>query len=296
MEFSMQLPLVTVVIPHFNQLAALDLCLESLVRQSYPRGRINIIVADNASPIAREALLATIADRACLVVVTERGAGPARNGGVAAAKGQVLAFIDADCVADERWIAAGVASLADYDFVGGEVRVGHRGARPSAVEAFEMEFAFNFKRYITKEGFTGSGNMFVSAAVFDQVGGFQADVSEDVEWSRRATQLGFRLGYVKDAIVTHPARETWAELTEKWRRINEESLLLAARSKSQSAKWLMRTWVVPLTALVHTPRVLTSRKLPGTAAKMGALRILFLHRLWRFGHGNALALRQWIGR
>lgn len=68
-------------------------------------------------------------------------------------------------------------------------------ANPTGAEAFEMVFAFNFKRYIEKLGFSGAGNMFVWREVFDGVGDFRAGVAEDVDWGRRARlSLALRVG------------------------------------------------------------------------------------------------------
>jgi glycosyltransferase involved in cell wall biosynthesis len=83
---------VSVIIPHYNDLEALDVCLSALARQSFPAERTEIIVADNASPQGREAVERVVGNRARLITVEQRGAGPARNGGVRASTGEVLAF------------------------------------------------------------------------------------------------------------------------------------------------------------------------------------------------------------
>ena len=222
-------PTVSVIIPHFNDLANLDVCLAALRAQTYPAARLQVIVADNASPQGLAAVQAAAGDRAHVVLVEERGAGPARNGGVAKATGKVLAFIDSDCVADPRWIEEGVAALSRYDFVGGQVSVlvGDE-QHMTPVEAWERVFAFDFKTYIEKKGFTGSGNLFCPRSLFESVGGFRAGISEDYEWSKRAQSCGFKLGYAPLAIVGHPARRNWDELTRKWRRLNIETYGLSA--------------------------------------------------------------------
>ncbi|MDB5453443.1 MAG: glycosyl transferase family 2, partial [Caulobacteraceae bacterium] len=141
--------MISVVVPHYNDLERLDLCLDALERQTYPRNSFEIIVADNASPQGREVIEQVIGGRASLVVVSEKGAGPARNGGVATTRGEVLAFIDSDCVPEAAWLAEGVRALATYDFVGGRVRVLVANPdRMTPTEAFERVFAFDFKTYI----------------------------------------------------------------------------------------------------------------------------------------------------
>jgi len=257
--------------------------LDKLERQTFPRDRFEIIVADNGSPES-EALEALVAGRARLVVVPERGAGPARNGGAAAANGDILAFIDSDCQAEPDWLAEGVAALSRYDFVGGHVAVlvdDHR--QMTAIEAFERVFAFDFKNYITRKGFTGSGNLFCPRAIFESVGGFRTVVSEDVEWSYRARAAGFRLGYAPKAVVGHPARRTWCELHRKWTRVNAEMYHLSVSRYGGSLWWFARSCLLPASAIAHSPRVLFSRELYTLEQRLAALGVLYRIRWWRFG-------------
>ena len=187
------MPRVSVVIPHYSDLKGLAICLSALERQTFPRRDFEIVVADNASPQGKDAVAEVIAGRARLTVVTTKGAGPARNGGVAAARGETIAFIDSDCVAEPEWLASGVRALDRYDIVGGAVRVlvdNPNNMTPE--EAFEMLFAFNQKVYVERKGFSGSGNLFCARSTFERVGGFSsAKVSEDLEWCHRATAMGY---------------------------------------------------------------------------------------------------------
>ena len=275
-------PRVSVIIPHYRDLGGLDLCLRALGRQTYPLSDFEVIVADNNSPEGEAAVAEVIAGRARLTVVREKGAGPARNGGVALARGDILAFTDSDCVPEAEWLAEGLAGLEGYDFVGGRVTVLVDDlARMSAAEAFERVFAFDFKTYITKKGFTGAGNLFCSRTVFDQVGGFRVGVSEDVEWSHRARGKGLRLGYVPRAIVGHPARRNWEELWGKWRRVNAETYGLYRERPSGDLKWLARSLALPLSAVLHTPRVFTSDQLNTGGQRLSAVGMLFRLRFWR---------------
>jgi len=80
-------PKVSVVVPHYHDLGGLALCLAALGNQTYPKDRLEVVIADNASPEGEAAVAAVIAGRAKLVVIRDKGAGPARNGGVAASSG-----------------------------------------------------------------------------------------------------------------------------------------------------------------------------------------------------------------
>ncbi len=281
---------VTVVIPHYNDLVGLDRCLTALTAQTLPAGQCAIIVADNGSPQGAEAVATVLAGRAQLVIAPERGAGPARNAGVAAATTPLLAFIDADCVAEPQWLEAGLAGLTQYDFCGGPVHVliDHSGPLDPA-EAFERVFAFDNASYVRDKGFTGSGNLFTSRAVFDAVGGFGVGLSEDLDWSHRARAKGYRLGYVPAAAIGHPARHNWAELRHKWLRIQSETFGLHAPTAGHRLRWLARSWAMPLSIAVHLPRVWQSPRLSTRQQRWAATRGLVRQRLWRWWDGHRLA-------
>ena len=282
---------VSVIIPHYNDLVALDLCLSALARQSFPAQDTEIVVADNGSPQGQDAVAKVIDGRARLVLVRQRGAGPARNGGAAASTGEILAFIDLDCVPDACWLERGVAALAHCDFAGGGIEVlTHDGRRMSSTEAFERVFAFDAESYVLKKGFAPSGNLFCPRGVFEAVNGFGTGVSEDVDWSRRATALNFRIGYVPEALVGHPARRTWNELKHKWVRINSETYALTVRERHGRFKWLLRTLALPLSAVVHSGKVLRSQRIAGLRQRGGAMAILYRLRLWRMFHAFGLLI------
>jgi GT2 family glycosyltransferase len=273
--------LISVVIPHYNDLDGLRACIAGLRRQTWPFDRMEVIVADNNSACGIDAV-AAVADGCRVVHAPIQGAGPARNAGAAVATCDVLAFIDSDCQPSPQWVEEGMRALSDYDFIGGEVETTARDPdRPTAVEAWEMVFGFNFKRYILVEGYTGSGNMFVRRNVFEAVEGFRPGVSEDMDWSFRARRAGYRLGYAPNAAVQHLARPQWGDLLHRWRRVIAEHYLLTRERPFGVLRWLAWTVGMPLSVAPHTLLVLRSNRLPGLRAKAGALMVLVGHRLWR---------------
>lgn len=285
-------PTVSVIIPHYNDLEGLQTCLRALAQQTYPLSRVEIIVADNNSRCGLEQVRAVAGQSAMVILAEEQGAGPARNAAVARSSNQILAFTDSDCVPERGWLEAGVRALQDYDFVGGHVSVlvGDEMAM-TPTEAFERVFAFDFKTYIEKKGFTGSGNLFCARSLFDHVGGFRVGISEDYEWSKRAQSFGYRLGYAPLAVVGHPARRDWSELTRKWRRLNVETYGLSEGRPGRRFRWLMRSLLLPASAIVHTPRVLLSRKLHTAAQRLGGVCVLYAIRVWRMIDALKLLLR-----
>lgn len=279
-------PVVSVIIPHYNDLPALNRCLVSIAEQTFPADRTEVIVCDNAS-LPPEDIERFLAGRARLAVEPVKGAGPARNRGAAIARGDVLAFIDCDCIADPRWLDEGLAALTTADLIGGRVNVFSDAARPTGADIFEQIFAFDFRSYIEDKGFTGAGNLFVPKAVFEKVGGFSNGVSEDVEWSKRAVAKGFRLRYAHEAVVMHPTRPDWPALRHKWKRMVREEFLTRRQAGRGRASWLARQVLVAASPLVHTGKILRTGFT--AAEKSRAIGVLWRLRWWRVGEAIRLA-------
>lgn len=280
----MNAPRVSVIVPHYHDLKGLDVCLSRLAAQTFDQP-YEVVVADNNSPEGEAAVAAVVGDRARLVIVKEKGAGPARNGAVAAARGDILAFTDADCVPSLDWLERGIAGLARGDVVGGRVEVWCEDPdRITSAEAFEVVFGFNNRRYIERKHFSVTANLFCLRSVFDAVGPFLPDVSEDTEWGQRAHAAGYRLVYVDDALVKHPPRHDWPELLKKWRRIEAETYALERRNGLPRAFWLLRSLAMPLSAVVHSSFVIGDSRL-SLRGRWLAIAMLFRVRCWRGWNG-----------
>jgi len=286
-------PLISVIIPHYNDLANLERCMRLLAAQTLPQSQFEIVVADNNSRCGLKEVERVCGEFARVVPAPIQGAGAARNAAVEASRGRYLAFIDSDCRATPTWLEHGLAALSSAQIVGGRVEVDYEDPdHPSAVEAFEKVFAFNFKRYIEQLGFSGSGNMFVSREIFDRVGGFRGLVAEDADWGQRAVADNYRFRYAPDVVVSHPARRTWAELTQKWRKLSSEAFAAAIEKPNGRTLWFLRSFAVLGSPFVHWIVVARSNKLQSVEQRLIATGVLFRIRLWRFIECNRLLLRQ----
>lgn len=287
-------PTVSIIVPHYQDLVRLDSCLTSLGMQTFPAGTFEIIVADNNSPVGLEKVAEVISGRAVLTLVREKGAGMARNGAVRLARGEILAFTDSDCVPEPGWLAEGMKVVPLFDLVGGRMTVlvdDLNAMTPE--EAFERVYAFDNEDYVKNRGFTVTANLFCRRAVFDQVGEFDgAGVAEDAEWCLRARSKGFKIGYASESVVGHPARRSWAELLGKWRRVNTDNFGLAVRSKGGRLRWFLRTLLLPISAIAHTPKACVSNGVHTVFQRLAAIAVLYRLRIWRIGHSLELLLKQ----
>ncbi|MCX7889428.1 MAG: glycosyltransferase [Rhodobacteraceae bacterium] len=277
--------MISVVIPHFNQPSQLAGCLASLVPQAAGGHEVEIIVVDNGS---REMPVEVVArfPRVRLLHEALSGPGPARNAGIAAAAGDILAFIDADMVAAPGWLAAIAGRFRDpaAGILGGDVQILLRNpAAPTALECYEAEYSFRMEHYIARQGFTGTGNLAVRRAVLDDVGPFAGiGVAEDRDWGRRATAKGHRILWAPEMLALHPARESFAELARKWDRQTAHDFAFGVTGWRGRARWIAKMLAMPLSPLAGIPRILRSRRIPGgLRGRLKAFAVLARIRLYR---------------
>jgi glycosyltransferase involved in cell wall biosynthesis len=275
--------LISVVIPHFNQENHLRIGLERLHAQVGCGAEVELIVVDNASRRLPEAIVAAFPG-VTLLSETTPGPGPARNTGAARAKGDVLAFIDADCHAEPGWLAAIEAHFRDpaAQVAGGDVRVGYADpARPTFIEPYEAIYSYRNRDYIAK-GFSGTGNLAMRSAILTHVGPFAGiGVAEDRDWGLRAGALGYRTVYLPKMIVYHPARDSFRELTRKWDRHTAHDFADWKRKPLGRTRWLLRALAMAASPLAEIPTVLTSRRVSGGRERLLAFMCLCAIRLYR---------------
>jgi glycosyltransferase involved in cell wall biosynthesis len=278
-------PFISVIIPHLNQPEHLGRCLQSLQRQTYPTARFEIVVVDNGS----KALPTSVIEKhsnARLEQESSPGPGPARNRGVAVARGKLLAFIDADCIADEQWLASISSELGDVKIrraIGGDVRIAVTDPmRFTQLEAYESIFAYRQEEYIRKFGFSGTGNLAMHREDFELVGPFAGiKVAEDRDWGRRAKALGLQIQYVPDMIVYHPARVTFSELYKKWDRHIAHDASDFADLRFGLIRWIMYAIAVGVSPVLEMHRILASSRVPSLRERWLATTALVRIRVYR---------------
>ena len=204
-------PFVSVIIPIYGDAACLDDCLDHLARQTYPSERLETIVIDNGCP-GIEGPLARHSSVRCL---RERrpGSYAARNAGLRVARGEIIAFTDADCLPDPEWIERGVESLSRPESTGiiaGPIQIAPGPPRGASPTAYLYDATFGYRTTVEQlsGGYGVTANLLARRVVIEAVGPFNADFLSggDVEWGRRAAAMGYRTGYVKAARVRHKAR------------------------------------------------------------------------------------------
>ncbi len=260
---------VSVIVPVLDDFERLRICLRALERQTWPKAQLEVLVVDNGSRGDIGPVLEPF-DFVRLLREAAPGSYSARNRALPEARGEVLAFTDADCVPDAEWIAQGVAALQQAGgkaVVGGDVEVFPRdGDHPTWAEDFELALGFSQQSYIEEKHYCATANMFTSPEIFAQVGPFNDALKSggDQEWGQRAFAAGVPLVYAKSAIVRHPARHTFAQLFKKRARLVGGHLGIA---REQHPEWLAFSKVMVKACLPPVERVLRARRTKSSGTK-----------------------------
>ncbi len=215
-------PIVSVIVPVYNDPDGIRQCLTALSNQTYPDDRYEILAVDNGSTDTTRDVIRGFKNVELHVENEVQGSYAARNRGIEAAEGNIFAFTDADCTPNHEWIEAGVDALdrENADLVGGRV-VFEFSDQKTAAERFDA--LVNMRNdQSTQEGVAKTANVFVRRTVVRDMGTFPKQFASggDVYWTQRASHAGFKLVYGPDVIVSHPSRQ-FKQLLKKQYRVGK---------------------------------------------------------------------------
>ena len=255
-------PLVSIIVPVYNRAREIGPCLESLLRLDYPASRREIIVVDDAS-LDHTVSVVRGYDVRLIVQPKNMGQSAARNAGVQAAKGEIIAFMDSDCTADPNWLRELLPYFHDprLALVGGYVDTPRGTSRLDHYEAVHSPLNMGSKRVIGKGEnavfYVPTCNMLLRKETYARAGGLdeRLRVGEDVDFCWKLMALGHRLMYTPEGRVIHKHRNC---LFENFRRrfdygTSEAVLYDRYRQKTKRFPWhwegilLLMLWVTSLT-------------------------------------------------
>lgn len=195
--------------------------LDSLVVQEAP---LEVVIVDAASTDGTPDIVRRYAEKYAFIRLFEdpgtRGAG--RNRGVAEAEGDVVAFVDGDCIANPFWLQQLRQTLSGCDVAAGRtIQIGYWAFE--TLNRVELEHQGHDVTY-------PSCNLAYWKGVFEKTGGFDDsfETAEDIDLNYRAVDVGATLRYNEDAIVYHRARDTVSKFLKQayWNGYGRKQLTL----------------------------------------------------------------------
>ncbi|MFI4911315.1 MAG: glycosyltransferase [Sedimentisphaeraceae bacterium JB056] len=211
-----KLPFVSVVVPVYNSAGFIEKLLDNLLAQDYPKHLHEIIIVDNHSRDNTKDIIGKYP----FILAEEneiQSSYAARNKGLEIAKGEVVAFTDADCQPLVEWLSEGVRTLLDSnaDVVAGNVKFIY-SEKPTAAEIYDSITHMQMESEVKEKGVAPTANLFIKREMFEKIGVFDSRVKSggDVQWTRKATTSGYQLVYSEKAAVKHPTRNL-AQFTKK---------------------------------------------------------------------------------
>jgi O-antigen biosynthesis protein len=205
-----RLPMVSVVICAYNAERTMLPCLKSLRRLRYQN--YEVVIVDDGSR-DRTADIAMEFPEFRLIRQSNKGLSVARNVGLFAARGEIIAYTDSDCVVDPDWLTLMVHAMVAgrFDGCGGPNYAPHEEGRVEGCVAVAPGAPCHVLVADDRAEHLAGCNMVFSKAALVAVGGFDAQFTsagDDVDICWRVLDAGLTLGYCPAAFVWHFRRNS----------------------------------------------------------------------------------------
>src|ERR1700722_8333049 len=225
-------PRISVVVACYQGARTLKACLDSLERLNYDD--YEVILVDDGSTDETPQIAAAHPKVRCFRHETNLGLSVARNTGIAAATGEIIAFTDADCRADEDWLYYLTGTLLDTNFAG----IGGPNLLPpedSSVAAAVLVSPGGPAHVMLTdreaEHIPGCNMAFYKWAL-ENVGGFDPifwRAGDDVDLCWRLQQRRDKIGFCPAAFVWHYRRSNVAAYLRQQQGYGEAEALLVRK-------------------------------------------------------------------
>ena len=264
-------PLVSVVIPAYNEEVGLVGTIKTILASSYRPLEV-IIVNDGSTDRSDEIMRSFIwkyneslrgsPNYAPIIYHYQPngGKGTALNTGIAIARGEIIASFDADCVVHEDAVTHFVSYFADPSVMAaaGNIKVGNTKTILGLTQALEYYIGFQNKKAEALLGVVfvvgGAASAF-RREVFQQIGGYDTGtLTEDLDLSLRIQEAGMRVVYVPEAIVHTEGPTTLRSLRKqrlRWKRgrveafsLHKSSFFTLKEKANKSFFWIILPLVI----------------------------------------------------
>jgi glycosyltransferase involved in cell wall biosynthesis len=198
---------ISVVIPTYNYGRFLRDAIDSVLAQTYPA--LEVIVVDDGSTDDTPQVLAEYGDRIRVICQKNEGAGAARNAGIAAARGEYIAFLDSDDIMKAQKLERDMARFEGDPGLGlvhcGAESFDHAGKTLSvSLTGLEGWVALDLLALDREVIAASGGGIVVPKRVAEEVGGFDPRLqrSEDWDFCYRVA-VRYRVAFVPEVLVRY---------------------------------------------------------------------------------------------
>jgi glycosyltransferase involved in cell wall biosynthesis len=293
-------PTISVVIPVYNNAERLREVLQAIQQQDYPPDGYEVIVVDNGSTDESRAVAQSF-EQVQLLVETENLGSPysARNRGIEAAEGEIIALLDSTCRPVVQWLSEGVQAIRrkEADLVAGEIEFEFEGDITLG-KIFDSLTNVRVKEYVEKKQAATTGNLFVGRHVFEVQGEFPEGIRSggDMRWTRAAVRAGYRLVYSAEAKTYYPARPLLPLLKKQWRIAKGHPTRWREERREISLVKVLILAVIPprISSLRAKIRSSQCQEAEEHIASLWAINYL-VRFITRLGHGYAI-IKNTLGR
>lgn len=247
---------VTVLIPAYNAAGTIRATLSSLLEQDFDES-YEIIVVDSSSDETPRIIAAEFPTVHLIHRDEQTDPGTARNLGLGRARGEIIACIDADCVAPSDWLERMVAAQrVGHEVVGGTVENGN----PESIIAW-AGYLGEFREWLPVGpprlvDHVPTCNISYNRSIFARFGGFPTKFypQEDLLYHWRLAQHGVPIWFDPSICVRHVHRSTWRAYNRHLRRIGRITARVLKLTDGEGV-FLARSPVLALLAAPILPLV-----------------------------------------
>lgn len=210
-------PSVSVIVPVLNASSYIEDCIISLISQDFPKDQYEIIIVDNGSKDDTIDILSEYREYVTILSENKKGSYAARNKGISVSKGEIIAFTDADCIADRNWLKGSYTGFVSKDI--GCV-VGNVKSYPgkSLIEIYSKNKGILSQKVGLDSKFLPYGqtaNVAFRKDVFEKIGNFDNGLlsggDADISW-RMQIMTKYKLIYNDNSIIEHRHRTSFKGL------------------------------------------------------------------------------------
>jgi len=242
----MEIPKIAVIIPTHNSDLTIERCLHSLVSQTYPREKFEIIVVDDGSTDnSIEKAKKAGADQ---VIATEHsGANVARTIGIKQSKGKFIACIDSDCEATDGWLKTIENELGKNKAITGPIENGIEN--PISWAEYFLEFSeFNEYKSRSKVRFLPGCNQAFLRDSYDATRGFpNVPSSQDVMFGESLRRAGVVCYFIPELKIQHLGLADLKKFSAKFKIRGAGYLRSIKDIEDAPHNFLSKTrWFIPL--------------------------------------------------